>query len=167
LQSNLSIVEKVYCACFVLKEAMHCFCLSVVFKVNKFKFGYIVFSLFGWICIISPRLFTYIFKDVKYYVVTNFGWHAEEFSHWFSRFRHANRRRLPAPAVDKLFLSLCLHGCERIMATRTEFHFGWWVCTFFVQRSSLRNWCTPTRETSCVPATPTQLCGLSFKQSLL
>ena len=26
-----------------------------------------------------------------------FGWHAEEFCHWFSRFRQANRRRLPAP----------------------------------------------------------------------
>jgi len=33
--------------------------------VNKGKFGYIVLSLFGWICIISSRLFTYTFKDVK------------------------------------------------------------------------------------------------------
>jgi len=36
---------------FVLKEAKLCFCLGVVFKVNKCKFGYIVFSLFECICI--------------------------------------------------------------------------------------------------------------------
>ena len=56
-------------------------------------------------------------------------------------------------APDKLLLSLCLHGCERVMVTRREFHFGW-VYTFFVQLSSLRNWCTLTRETSCGPAAP-------------
>lgn len=27
--------------------------------------------------------------------------------------------------VYKLLLSLCLHGCERFMVTRTEFHFDW------------------------------------------
>jgi len=43
----------------------HCFCLGAVFKVNKCKFGYLVFSLFGWICIVSSRLFTHTFKDVK------------------------------------------------------------------------------------------------------
>ena len=30
----------------------------------------------------------------------NFGWHAEEFCHWFSRFRHANQKRLPVPDLD-------------------------------------------------------------------
>ena len=30
---------------------------------------------------------------------TNFGWHAEEFCHWFSRFRHSNWKRLTVPAV--------------------------------------------------------------------
>jgi len=35
----------------------------------------------------------------------------------------------------------------------------WLVYTFFVQLSSLRNWCTLTRETSCDPATTAQLCG--------
>jgi len=48
------------------------------------------------------------------------------------------------------------------MVTRTEFHFGW-VYTFFVQLSSLRNWCTLTRKTSCDPALPAQLCGSSCK----
>jgi len=67
--------------------------------VNKCKFGYIVFSLFWWICIISSRLFTYTFMDVRYYALTNFGWHAEVFCHWFSRFRNANRKRLPAPVL--------------------------------------------------------------------
>jgi len=32
-------------------------------------------------------------------LTTIFGWHAEEFCHWFSRFRHASRKRLPAPAI--------------------------------------------------------------------
>jgi len=41
-------------------------------------------------------------------------------------------------ASDKLLLS-CWHGCEKVMATRTEFHFGGWVYTFSVQLSSLRN----------------------------
>ena len=40
-------------------------------------------------------------------------------------------------------------GC----GTRAEFHFGW-VYTFFVQLSSLRNWCTLTRATSCDLAPP-------------
>jgi len=33
------------------------------------------------------------------HLTTNFGWHAEEFCHWSSRFRHANRKRLPAPCL--------------------------------------------------------------------
>ena len=77
-------------------------------------------------------------------------------------FRHANQKRLPAPDLDKLLLSLCLHGCEKVMGTRTEFHFGW-VYAFFIRLSSLRNWRTPTRETSCNPAPPAQLCGSSGK----
>jgi len=68
-------------------------------QLESFATCYIVFSLFGWICIISQRLFTYTFKDVKYYVLKNFGWHAEEFCHRISRFRHANRKRLPAPVL--------------------------------------------------------------------
>jgi len=32
-------------------------------------------------------------------LTTNFGWHAEEFSHWFSGCWHANRKRLPALAI--------------------------------------------------------------------
>jgi len=32
-------------------------------------------------------------------LTTNLGWHAEEFCHWFSRFRHTNRWSLPAPAL--------------------------------------------------------------------
>ena len=55
--------------CFERGKAL--FLLGVVFKVNKCKFGYIVFSLFGWICIISSRLFTYTLKDVNWYVLTN------------------------------------------------------------------------------------------------
>ena len=51
---------------------------------------------------------------------------------------------------------------ERVMVTRTEFHFRW-VYTFFVQLSYLRNWCTLTREASCDPAPPAQLCGSSCK----
>ena len=35
---------------------------------------------------------------------TNFGWHVEEFCHWFSRFWQAIRKRLPAPGLD------CLHN---------------------------------------------------------
>jgi len=34
------------------------------------------------------------------HLTTNFGWHAEEFCHWFSRFRHANRKRLPALGLE-------------------------------------------------------------------
>jgi len=51
---------------FCFKKAKHCFCLGIFCEVNKCKFDYITFSLFGWICIISSRLFTYTFKDVKY-----------------------------------------------------------------------------------------------------
>jgi len=39
----------------------------------------------------------------------NFGWHAEEFCHWFSRFRHANRKRLPAPAVGYIWMVYLLN----------------------------------------------------------
>jgi len=59
-------------------------------------------------------------------------------------------------------LGLCLHGFKRVMVTTMEFHFGW-VCLFCVQLSSLWNWCTLTRETSCHPAPPTQLCESSCK----
>jgi len=78
--------------------------------VNNCKFGYIVFSPFGWICIISSRLFTYTFKDVKWYVLTNSYWQSEEFCHWFSWFRHANRKRLPAPILEELNRTISLLG---------------------------------------------------------
>ena len=48
------------------------------------------------------------------------------------------------------------------MVTQTEFPFGW-VYTFFVQLSSLQNWCTLTKKTSCDQAPPAQLCGSSCK----
>jgi len=69
--------------------------------------------------------------------------------------KHPDDRLVIQPALVLLYklpqtncFWACLHGCERVMVTRTEFHFGW-VYTFFVQLSSLRNWCTLTRETSC------------------
>jgi len=65
-------------------------------------------------------------------------------------------------ALDKLLVSLPLHRFERAMATWTELHF-WWVCTFFVQLSTLQNWCTLTRETSCAQQPPAPLCGSSCK----
>ena len=37
-------------------------------------------------------------------LTTNFGWHAEKFCHWFSRFRHAKRKRLPAPGLESMDL---------------------------------------------------------------
>ena len=61
-----------------------------------------------------------------------------------------------AQNYERLQSNNCLLGCERVMETRTEFHFSW-VYNFSAMLSSLRNWANNYRY-RLRPSTPAQLC---------
>jgi len=51
-------------------------------------------------------------------LITNIGWHAEEFCHWFRRLRHGNRKRLPL-----VYMDLCSKRSGQELTVPSRFSF--------------------------------------------
>jgi len=83
-------------------------------------------------------------------------------SGWLAGFCRSGRiDLLLAQKYELLQSNSRLLGCERVMETRSEFHFSW-VYTFSATLSSLWNWANNDRY-RLRPSTPAQLCWSSSR----